>query len=145
MKKFNFKFESILNVRSHKVNLAKEDLAKVIKEKVKRLDIINTYLIEIDDLLKRQSYDVLFLQARNERIEHLKRLIANIEREIKNIEEIENVRRKKLADLLKDEKIMEKLKEKDFELFKEEYKKQENNFIDEIANQRAFKKWIIEP
>jgi hypothetical protein len=30
-------------------------------------------------------------------------------------------------------------------LFKEEYKKQENNFIDEIANQRAFKKWIIEP
>jgi flagellar biosynthesis chaperone FliJ len=35
---------------------------------------------------------------------------------------------------------MEKLKEKDFELFKEEYKKQENNFIDEIANQRAFKK-----
>ncbi len=140
MKKFNFKFESILNVRSHKVNLAKEDLAKVIKEKVKRLDIINTYLIEIDDLLKRQSYDVLFLQARNERIEHLKRLIANIEREIKNIEEIENVRRKKLADLLKDEKIMEKLKEKDFELFKEEYKKQENNFIDEIANQRAFKK-----
>jgi flagellar FliJ protein len=140
MKKFNFKFESILNVRSHKVNLAKEDLAKVIKEKVKRLDIINTYLIEIDDLLKRQSYDVLFLQARNERIEHLKRLIANIEREIKNIEEIENVRRKKLADLLKDEKIMEKLKEKDFDLFKEEYKKQENNFIDEIANQRAFKK-----
>lgn len=140
MKKFNFKFESILNVRSHKVNLAKEDLAKVIKEKVKRLDIINSYFNEIEDLLKRQSYDVLFLQARNERIEHLKRLIVNLEREIKNIEEIENVRRKKLADLLKDEKIMEKLKEKDFEQFKNEYKKLENNFIDEIANQRAFKK-----
>ncbi len=140
MKKFNFKFESILNIRSHKVNLGKEDLAKVIKEKVKRIDTINSYLGEIDELVSRKSYDVLFLQARIERIEHLKRLIANLEREIKNIEEIENVRRKKLAELLKEEKIMEKLKEKDFEVFKDEFKKQENSFIDEIANQRAFKK-----
>ena len=140
MKKFNFKFESILNVRNHKVNLAKEDLAKVIKEKVKRLDTISVYKAEINELLESKSYDVLFLQSRNNRIEHLKVLIANLNKEIINIEEIENVRRKKLAELLKDEKIMEKLKEKDYEKFKEEYKKFENNFIDEIANQRAFKK-----
>lgn len=140
MKKFNFKFESILNVRNHKVNLAKEDLAKVIKEKVKRLDLISDYNTEINDLLESKSYDVLFLQSRNNRIEHLKVLIANLNKEIINIEEIENVRRKKLAELLKEEKIMEKLKEKDYEKFKDEYKKFENNFIDEIANQRAFKK-----
>ena len=140
MKKFNFKFESILKVRSHKVNLGKEDLAKVIKEKVKRLELIKTYEQEINELLNRMTYNVQFLQSRISRIEHLKTLIANLHREIKNIEEIENVRRKKLADLLKDEKIMEKLKEKDLEIFKQEYKRVENNFIDEIANQRAFKK-----
>jgi hypothetical protein len=41
---------------------------------------------------------------------------------------------------LKDEKIMEKLKENDFEKFKFEINKKENEFIDEIANQRAHKR-----
>lgn len=140
MKKFNFKFESILNIRTHKVNLAKEDLAKVIKEKIKRYDIISEYNEEISSLLQYNLNDVSYLQARNYRIRHIEDQIKKLNTEIKNIEEIENVRREKLAELLKEEKIMEKLKEKDFNQYKYDINKKDNEFIDEIANQRAFKK-----
>lgn len=140
MKKFNFKFESILNIRTHKVNLAKEDLAKVIKEKIKRYDIISEYNEEVSSLLQYNLNDVSYLQARNYRIRHIEDQIKKLNTEIRNIEEIENVRREKLAELLKEEKIMEKLKEKDFNQYKYEINKKDNEFIDEIANQRAFKK-----
>lgn len=140
MKKFQFKFESILKLREHKVNLAKEDLAKVIKEKQLRFDSLELNMIETNDLLITPAKDIQFLQSRNYRIEYLKEQNAKLNKEISNIEEIEKVRREKLAKLLKDEKIMEKLKENDFEEFKKEINKKDSDFIDEIANQRAFKK-----
>jgi flagellar FliJ protein len=140
MKKFQFKFESILKLREHKVNLAKEDLAKVIKEKQIRFDNLKINNTEVDELLNSSTRDILFLQARNNRIEHIKLLNQKLNKEINNIEEIENVRREKLAKLLKEEKIMEKLKENDFEDFKKEVNKKDSDFIDEIANQRAYKR-----
>ncbi len=140
MKKFKFKFEPILNIRSHKVTMAKEDLAKVIFEKNKRYDKISDYEEEISSLLVYTINDMLYLQARNNRVNHIETLIKKLENEIQNIEEIEKVRRDRLSELLKDEKIMEKLKENDFEKFKFEINKKENEFIDEIANQRAHKR-----
>lgn len=140
MKKFNFKFESILNIRSHKVNLAKEDLAKVLKEKNKRYDIITDYEEEISTLLQYNLKDIAYLQARTYRILHIEDQIKKLVTEIKNIEEIEKVRKEKLAELLKEEKIMEKLKENDFNQYKFDINKKDNEFIDEIANQRSIRR-----
>lgn len=140
MKKFKFKFETILKIRSHNVKLAEEDLARVLKEKHKRYDKISDFEEEIASLLYFNKNEISFLQARNYRINHIQEQIKKLLNEIRNIEEIEVVRRNRLTELMREEKVMEKLKEKDFNQFKFEINKKENEFIDEIANRRAYKR-----
>lgn len=139
MKKFKFNLEPVLKVRQHKVDKAKNELAKVVIEKVKRQDAINVNLDEIKELESRGTKnDLRFLQNRQNRIDLL--LIDNkrLKSEIKNIEEIESLRRRELTELMKKEKAIEKLKDKKREEHTYKINKEENDFIDEIAS-RSFR------
>ena len=140
MKKFKFKFQQILDLRSHKVDRAKNELAEVIGQRVKREEEINFHKKEIGALLNEETGNsVAYMQARFHRIEFLEKQIEELYSEIKEIKVEEEKKRKKLAEFMKDEKIMEKLKEKGLDEFKEEIKKEENAFLDEIASKRAQK------
>ena len=137
MKKFNFKLESVLKLRSHKVDLAKSELGKIIAQKNLKKEEIKQREQEISDHESNDSNSSLsYLQNRFYRISQLHSEIENIKLEIDNIKEIEEVKRKQLNEVLKDEKIMEKLKEKELESYNDKLKKEENEFIEEIASRK---------
>lgn len=139
MKKFKFNLEPVLKVRKHKVDNAKNELAKVLAEKQKRQNLIDENLNEIKQLQNKGAIsDITFLQNRFNRIQLLEMNNQKIQHEIDNIIEIENLRRRELTNLMRDEKVIEKLKDKKKADYNYKINKEENEFIDEIAS-RNFK------
>lgn len=137
MKKFNFTLESVLKLKSHKVDDAKNDLGRVVSEINKRNSEIDQHRKEIGALLNDETGNsIAFMQARFHRIQTLESEINRLYDEINQLREIENVKRDKLKEAKREEMTYEKLKEKQFNEFKEELKKDESAFIDEIAGKR---------
>jgi flagellar protein FliJ len=128
-KKFNFKLESVLKYRADKVSQAIDSLNQAVKiriEKQKEINDTESRIIEIASKFdnKTKARD---LQVRDSHIVFL------IEQEKKQIIEIESIRRLKLTRAMKDEKVLEKLKEKKLETYNEELKKEEGLVLDEIG------------
>jgi flagellar FliJ protein len=140
-KKFNFKLESVLKFRTDKVSQAKDSLNQAVKIRLeKEADIRNT------EMMKSQLGTVTInkikagdLQIKNNHIAFLETEILKLEEEKKQILEIENLRRIKLTNAMKDEKVIEKLKEKQYSNYMEEQRCNENKFLDEVALQRVRK------
>ena len=70
--------------------------------------------------------------------------IVQIKNEITKIIEIENLKRKELQEAMKEEKILEKLKEKKRDEFKFEMSKEEDLALDEISIVAFGKKLMLE-
>jgi flagellar FliJ protein len=115
------------------VKEAENELGKIIAERIKRENEIIEIRKEIVSLLEVTKFNLEYLHNRDSRIELLETRIEQLKNEIKNVQELEDIQREKLAVLMKDEKMIEKHKEKHFDAFKEEVKKEENEFLDEIA------------
>jgi flagellar export protein FliJ len=136
-KRFQYRLESILKIKTNNVELAKEELAKVIALKVKKLDDINTKNNEIGALnlptLKPKLDELRTIHHRKSFLESEK---VKLKTEIEGIEDIENLRKQKLQIAMQEEKVFLKLKEKEFEEFRKELLKEEAIFFDEIAINR---------
>jgi len=138
MKKFNFTLESVLKLKTHKVDDAKNELGKVIAEINKRNNQIDLHRKEIGALLNDETGNsIAFMQARFHRVQFLEAEINKLYGEIEQIRKIEEQRREALKEAKREEMTYEKLKEKQLLAFKEEMKKDEAAFIDEIAGKRA--------
>lgn len=134
-KKFSFKLETVLKLRSYKVSLKQEELnvvvaSRIAKQKLKE-DKLN-YLLEMDKKIKERR-GILELQAGFHHKVFVQDEIKRIEREIDSILEIENLKRLELIEVMKDEKAIEKLKEKRFEQYKFDMGLEEGKMLDEIA------------
>ncbi|GAB1372943.1 flagellar export protein FliJ [Candidatus Kapaibacterium sp.] len=134
-KKFNFKLEPVLKFRTEKVNRAKDSLSQAMRLRLdKEKQIQNTL-----DLKKemfgdgKKSVKASDLHAVKSYIDNLDNEISKLENEKLQILEIENLRRQKLTVAMKDEKVLEKLKEKKLDFYNEEQKKEDTKFLDEIS------------
>jgi flagellar FliJ protein len=134
-KKFNFKLDPVLKVRTYKVKEAKEDLGKTISERVKaELEIEN-----------RQNYLSNFLKSTTGKISAAELQTqwnhkGFIEGEINDLSEerqklitIEEKKRIKLDIAMQKEKVITKLKEKRKTEYVEHINKEEVKEMDEIA------------
>lgn len=135
-KKFNFKLESVLNLKNYKTKEAEDSLVQAVTIRQKKeVTIIsqNNYLREINSTLKNKMslQDIQTLHYHKKSVEND---IKKLENEKNKILEIENLRRKNLSEAMKEEKVLEKLKDKKFNQYKEDLKKEENEFMDEIAS-----------
>ena len=121
-KKFTYRLEPLLNLRAFRTDQAKEELAKILRLRFRKEQIIAEKAEYKQNLIstKYTSGKVSDIQAR---IAHK----SFVEKEI------EKLRQNKYIEAKKDEMILEKLKEKKFEEYKEEIQKEESNFIDEVA------------
>jgi flagellar export protein FliJ len=97
---------------------------------------------ELNNNPKKQT--IIDLQSRFHRKIFLEDRIVQIRYEITKIVEIENFKRKELQEAMKDEKILEKLKEKKQVEFKFETGKEEDLALDEISIVAFGKKLIAE-
>jgi len=144
-KKFKFKLESFLKLKSFNVTKAEDALNKILILKYeKEVEIVSLYdeISELNNNPKKQT--IIDLQSRFHRKIFLEDRIVQIKYEITKIVEIENFKRKELQEAMKDEKILEKLKEKKQVEFKFEMGKEEDLALDEISIVAFGKKLIAE-
>lgn len=137
---FKFSLEKILTYREQLENEAKMEFAKVqtklIAEKKRYADLKNEEILyekklaatPLSDLGERWLLDN-YLRAVRADIVQTQLNIAKLDEELKEAQ-------RHLAEKAKDKKIMEKLKEKHFELFKRQEHEKEQREFDEIASIR---------
>jgi flagellar FliJ protein len=140
-KKFNFKYNSILKLRTEKVNQAQELLFQAERIKIEKQKIITEYKNYINGLLNNNTNKNKISELQN--IAYHKQFINSeiekLEKEKVQIDEIISLRRNKLNEAMKDEKVLEKLKEKKLNSYKEELNKEETKFLDEISMKKVNK------
>lgn len=134
-KRFSFRLEPVLRLRAHKVNRAKEDLVAIVNRRVTKEQQIEERESYYDSLLttERKTTRAGDLQAIINHEDFVKGEIEKLENEKSQLLEIEVLRRSKLTDAMKEEKVLEKLKEKKKNAHSEELAKEDTQFMDEIA------------
>ncbi len=137
-KKFSFRLEPLLKLRSHKVSDAKDSLAMVLRVRYGKDELIKEKSDYKNNLLqnKYSSSKAADMQTRIAHKSLIEKEIEKAKKEREQLLEIESVRRYKLNEAMKEEKILQKLKEKKIEQYNYEVNLEENSFIDEIAVSR---------
>ncbi len=130
---YKFSMEKILNLREDKEQTVKEHMGlvqtKLHTEKTQLLNIKE----EIDGLKKKTYKGLLEMQSNNLYMENLYEKIQDQNKKIDETKKVLEDVRTELVAAQKDRKIMEKLKEKDFEKYRDRIKKAEQKELDEIA------------
>jgi flagellar FliJ protein len=134
-KKFNFRLNSVLKMRAEKVAQAQDLLNQAVKVRMEKEKAIQNYNDYKNSLLEKKflSSKITELQTQIHHKEYIDSEIVKLEKEKQQILEIENLRRLKLTKALKDEKIIEKLKDKKFQDHKDELLREESKFFDEVG------------
>lgn len=138
-KKFEYKLQSVLNLRTHKVSEAKESLNIAVKSRIEKEQEIQYHDKIRKELLnqKANSGKILEYQAKYYHIMHLEYQIDQFENDKVQLLEIEKLRRGNLTNAMKNEKVLVKLKEKKHLVHKYEQEKEEVKFFDEIAMKKT--------
>lgn len=133
-KKFNFRMDSLLRIRSHKVDMAKDELAKVVAFRHSKEQIKQSYLNEIE-LISSQKVKMSLDELRGNfhRKSFLKDEITKVESEIERIKELENVKIQQLQAAMREEKVLINLKDKKYQGYLQDMKAEENIMFDEIS------------
>lgn len=145
-KKFTFRLEPVLKLRSHKVSIAKDSLNQAVRirlEKDYQIDEKRSYRQE---LMSKpvQSVTASMMQANYHHRLSVDYDILKLEEEKLKLLDIEKSRRVRLTSAMKDEKVLEKLKEKKKEMHDFEAAKEDSLFMDELAINRYGKAEISE-
>jgi flagellar FliJ protein len=142
MKKFIFKLESLLNFRRKREELVIQELAEAQNAEMrifaKIVDTKKTIaaLVEDSKNYKKTSIQIDSLIISRNYIELLKKQLAALEADLEKAKEKVLKVKEKLAEAVRERKIIEKLRESQFAAYKKEYNKQDNLQMDEIANNK---------
>ncbi len=142
MKKFSFKLDSLLNVRKKREELVIQELAEAQMAEHRINGQINdtrntiALMIEESKSYLKSSINVESLLLSRNYIEFLKRKLSELEAELEKAKQKTLKIKEKLAEAVKERKIIETLKEKQFAQYKKEYNKQDNAQMDEISNNK---------
>lgn len=139
MKKFQFRLQKLLQIKTHKKMEKQKELAKA--ERVRRMEEAHLQLLQ-----SRMSQEISDLQAH--KIEKLdcrrltqstlyqQRLIGNMSTQkqvIINAQKLEDSSRERLIESAREEKVFEKLKERQTERYWQELEVLQQKETDEIA------------
>lgn len=142
MKRFSFRFEAVAKVR--KIEMERQ--ARVMAEAQLRVKKIESEIVEIQRLqaveverLKKVANagvltDQLMVLSDKYRSE-LKRQLNFKRHELRDWENTVRLEREKLIEKEKRRKVIEKIRESDLEIYKEDWRKDEIKNMDEIASQ----------
>ncbi len=138
-KKFSFRLEPILNLRSHRVRQEKEALLQVQAMRIAKENEIRENTDHLNSLYRNKigKSTVEQMQIDFHRQNYVKEFIKKLEADKLRLMEIEEQRRIILNEALKEEKVLKKLKEKKHTAYKEELNLEDVKMMDEIANNRV--------
>ncbi|MGB9771294.1 MAG: flagellar export protein FliJ [Candidatus Kapaibacteriota bacterium] len=134
-KKFTYRLESLLNLKSFKVKEIEESIQKVLYYRYQTEAEIKKNEDYLSSLNKHKngSFKAIEIQALTYHKECIKEEIKELRQQLTRIDEIENILRMRLVEAMKEEKVLQKLKEKEFETYKVALNKEETKHLDEIA------------
>ncbi len=138
MKKFNFKFQKLLDVRSHREKEEQEKFAVVLGEYVAVQNIIGDAAQKRKQVLDEsrafmESGNLQLFHFRDRAREGLKCKSIHYNKILKEKEIPLNAAREKLVEAMKKKKVMEILKDKAKSSYIQEVVKEEQNELDDFG------------
>jgi flagellar export protein FliJ len=128
-------------LRTYTADTKKNSLAEVVamrEEKEREIDAKREYLEMMSGVAYGKVTVAGAMQAAFDHQEYVKAEIENLSRRRDQIAEIERVKRMEYTDALKEVKVLEKLKDKQRELFAAGLAREERIFFDEVAQRTHF-------
>ncbi len=146
MKKFKFRFESLLKMKidkeeqvSKELGIMVSELEMITLELEKNESRLHTFEEESKQLAK-QGVTISEIRRLSDGIDHLRKKRKEIEQcKLEKEEEIA-LQKQKLVAAMKDRKIMDKLKENAFANYMEEFEQSEKKVTEEIVNYKSSQK-----
>ncbi len=145
MKKFNFKLQTLLDLRCHKEKQEQDKFSKVLAEYITIENIVydaieKRNLILTNSQLYNKQGNIQLFYYRDLARKGLKTKMYNYNKVLKEKEIPLNKAREKLIESTKKKKVLEILKDKAFLKYTEGIKKEEQDELDEIGTNIYLKK-----
>ena len=144
MKKFQFRLQVVLDIKEKLLEQKLLELSKVqrgLQDAVNKQKTLEGYQAEINEALLNvfQSGNELDLVEVQRYKDFINKLIVDISNQkvvVQNITKLLDIKRKEVNDVLKEKKVLEKLKENHKKKFYQEFEAYERNELDDIASSR---------
>ena len=148
MKKFKFKLQALLDHRRNKEDKKKEELGNLSRTvqdvrdfmatlksrcsvSIVELKTLQESGMNIEQITRYREFITALKDDTNKQMEKLSLLMKDVEN-----------RRKELVSLSKERKIMEKLRDKEFDKFKKAVLKEEKKLIDDLGISRFIRRQL---
>ncbi len=144
MKKFQFRLQVVLDIKEKLLEEKLLELSKVqrgLQEAIQKQKTLERYQMEINDALLNvfQSGNDLDLVEVQRYKDFINKLIVDISNQkvvVQNITKVLELKRKEVNEVLKEKKVLEKLKENQKKKFYQEFEQYERRELDDIASSR---------
>ena len=146
MKKFLFKFESLLRNMILKEEIVQKEFAVIAAEVDAKRNVLNEAIAELEIQKKimeeklQSGSNVATISLSNDFINTCANKIRRLESDLLKAEEKLSEKRVHLLEAVKNRKTIETLKDNDYKGYLFKVMKEEQKFIDEISTQREFYK-----
>ena len=144
MKKFQFRLQVVLDIKEKLLEQKLLELSKVqrsLQEAIQKQRTLEGYQMEINEALMNvfQSGNDLDLIEVQRYKDFINKLIVNISNQkvvIQNINKVLELKRKEVNEVLKEKKVLEKLKENQQKKYYQAYDYYQSRELDDIASAR---------
>lgn len=144
MKKFKFRLQTVLELKTRALDEKSLEIAQITSQMNKEIEekqnIELTHRNIISDLeseyVSNKQMDINLIRIKNDYLETLQTKAKNQEAKIKIIEKHLAEKRKELEAILKEKKVLEKLKEKQEEAHYKEIEYQQQQEMEDISSGR---------
>lgn len=141
MRKFQFRLQKLLEIRSHKEKLVKNELAKAERKKYilveKKENLLNELKGSRNKMREEEKEKILTVDRMRLYQQYFKRLRATTDQKDKLISLADDgikLINDRLIEARKKKRVLERLKENKFKDYMYEFQKEEQNFFDEVGN-----------
>lgn len=144
MKKFQFRLQVVLDIKEKLLEQKLLELSKVqrgLQEAIQKQKTLENYQIEINQALLRvfqsgNDLDLIEVQRYKDFINKLLVDISSQKVVVQNITKLLDIKRKEVNEVLKEKKVLEKLKENQKKKYYQEFEQYQRNELDDIASSR---------
>lgn len=135
-KKFQFRLEKVLDLRRDEAEEARLHLGEAERARLRKeqeTQELQQYHESLVAQSRQGKTSVQLLESQWYHIRAVRSQITILERECLQLAEIEEARRRELAEAMKKQRVLEKLKDNKRHEYDREIEREERNFMDDIA------------
>lgn len=144
MKKFQFSLQSVMDFKTQRLEIEKNEHAKAlakVNEQEKRIEDLQQQYVQVTNNFDAQKMSGITVIEANIFIMTMETLIREIDRQklvLKQFKEIEEQRRQIVVETKIETSSLEKIREKKYEEYLEMEKKSDELFIEEFVSRQKF-------